>query len=133
MALATVPAAPPTWKNQRATSWPPPTSAMVPYDFGSRLTASAFWPVVGCRTSMGVILALEPLPVAEGKPKAHWNFGKRHFLGRARGTGSGTGTGTISPGISDPGDKRPPRELSWEAWHNQQGNGKILRQARRGT
>ena len=31
MVLATVPAAPPTWKSQRATSCPPPISAIVPY------------------------------------------------------------------------------------------------------
>ena len=30
MVLATVPAAPPTEKNQRATSWPAPISANVP-------------------------------------------------------------------------------------------------------
>src|SRR4051812_38457470 len=43
MVLATVPAAPPTWKNQRATSWPAPISAKVPYRFASRLIWSAFW------------------------------------------------------------------------------------------
>ena len=42
MVLATVPAAPPTRKNQRATSWPAPISAKVPYLLGSRLSASAF-------------------------------------------------------------------------------------------
>src|SRR5581483_5953015 len=38
-----VPAAPPTWKNQRTTSWPAPISAIVPYHLGSRLIRSAFW------------------------------------------------------------------------------------------
>src|SRR5262249_52021030 len=42
MVLATVPAAPPTEKNHRATSWPAPISANVPYVFASRLSASAF-------------------------------------------------------------------------------------------
>jgi len=38
IALAIVPAAPPTRKNQRATSCPAPISAIVPYLAGSRLT-----------------------------------------------------------------------------------------------
>src|SRR6185436_623221 len=42
IALAIVPAAPPTRKNQRATSWPAPISANVPYFSGSRLTCRAF-------------------------------------------------------------------------------------------
>ena len=37
------PAAPPTRKNQRTTSWPAPISANVPYQRGSRLIRSAFW------------------------------------------------------------------------------------------
>src|SRR4051812_24020119 len=41
MVWATVPDAPPTVRNQRATSWPAPISAIVPYTVGSRLTASA--------------------------------------------------------------------------------------------
>src|SRR4051812_14998619 len=40
--LAMVPAAPPTWKNRRATSWPAPISAKVPYFFASRLIWNAF-------------------------------------------------------------------------------------------
>src|SRR5205085_2947938 len=40
--LATVPAAPPTWKNRRATSWPAPISANVPYFFASRFIWNAF-------------------------------------------------------------------------------------------
>src|SRR5271157_969085 len=43
MVLAIVPAAPPTRKNQRATSCPAPISANVPYLLGSRLICSAFW------------------------------------------------------------------------------------------
>src|SRR6185503_9953488 len=43
MLLAIVPAAPPTRKNQRATSWPAPISAKVPYLLESRLMCSAFW------------------------------------------------------------------------------------------
>src|SRR3954463_5312865 len=42
MDFATVPAAPPARKNQRATSWPAPISAMVPYQRRSRLICSAF-------------------------------------------------------------------------------------------
>src|SRR5215207_1211708 len=41
MLFATVPAAPPTRKNQRTTSWPAPISAKVPYQRGSRLIRSA--------------------------------------------------------------------------------------------
>src|ERR1700693_2210050 len=52
MVLATVPAAPPTWKNQRATSWPAPISARVPYAAGSRFRARAFSRVLGCAMSM---------------------------------------------------------------------------------
>src|SRR6267378_989861 len=47
MLLAMVPDAPPTWKNQRATSCPAPISANVPYLFGSRLIWSAFCSVPG--------------------------------------------------------------------------------------
>src|SRR2546426_10617130 len=42
MVLATVQAAPPTRKNRRATSWPAPISAKVPYLFASRLIRRAF-------------------------------------------------------------------------------------------
>src|SRR4051794_20874459 len=42
MLLAIVPAAPPTRKNQRATSCPAPISAKVPYLVWSRLIATAF-------------------------------------------------------------------------------------------
>src|SRR5580658_6278887 len=44
--LAIVPEAPPAWKNSRATSWPAPISANVPYFGTSRLIVSAFWVVV---------------------------------------------------------------------------------------
>src|SRR5437764_5805476 len=40
--FAIVPDAPPTWKNRRATSWPAPISAKVPYFFASRLIWNAF-------------------------------------------------------------------------------------------
>ena len=43
MLLAIVPAAPPTRKNQRATSCPAPISAKVPYFVLSRLIWTAFW------------------------------------------------------------------------------------------
>src|SRR6266487_360054 len=43
MVLATVPAAPPTRKKHRATSWPAPISAKVPYLLASTLICSAFW------------------------------------------------------------------------------------------
>src|SRR3989442_13972231 len=42
MPFATVPAPPPTRKNQRTTSCPAPISANVPYQRGSRLIFSAF-------------------------------------------------------------------------------------------
>src|SRR6202045_5379639 len=41
MDFATVPAAPPAWKKWRATSWPAPISANVPYFGSSRLIARA--------------------------------------------------------------------------------------------
>src|ERR1700736_6926281 len=53
MDFATVPAAPPTEKNHRATSWPPPISANVPYVVASRLSASAFCRVLEAALSMG--------------------------------------------------------------------------------
>src|SRR5919108_114369 len=43
MLLAIVPAAPPTRKNQRATSCPAPISANMPYLVLSRLIWTAFW------------------------------------------------------------------------------------------
>src|SRR2546422_8349626 len=46
MVLAMVPAAPPTWKSQPATSCPAPISAMVPYLARSILSSSAFCSVV---------------------------------------------------------------------------------------
>src|SRR5580765_5299922 len=52
MVLATVPAAPPTTKNHRATSWPAPISAIVPYLLLSRLRDSAFCLVLVGRASM---------------------------------------------------------------------------------
>src|SRR5712692_9389733 len=45
--FATVPAAPPTRKNQRATSCPAPISAKVPYFAASRLMRSALSCVLG--------------------------------------------------------------------------------------
>src|SRR5437660_12145576 len=56
MVFATVPAAPPTEKNHRATSWPPPISANVPYVVASRLRASAFCRVLETALSMGGLL-----------------------------------------------------------------------------
>src|SRR5271165_3275862 len=48
MDFATVPAAPPAWKKCRATSWPAPISAKVPYFRSSRLIVSALRFVVNC-------------------------------------------------------------------------------------
>src|SRR5262245_10564132 len=62
MVLATVPAAPPTTKNQRATSWPAPISAIVPYLLLSRLSASAFSCVaVGCGGMTGRLSSSTPM------------------------------------------------------------------------
>src|SRR2546422_5758458 len=72
--LATVPAAPPTEKNQRATSCPPPISANVPYRVASRFSASAFCRVVEGGLSIAVPLSLlpggsdAPLPARSGDP-----------------------------------------------------------------
>src|SRR6201988_1050513 len=43
MVFATVPDAPPTRRNHRATSWPAPISAKEPNIVGSRFNESAFW------------------------------------------------------------------------------------------
>src|SRR5579862_2019750 len=58
MALAMVPAAPPTRKNQRATSWPAPISASVPYITGSRLTFSA----LKCVSTFCCVMAVRTSP-----------------------------------------------------------------------
>src|ERR1700690_654602 len=68
--LAIVPEAPPAWKNSRATSWPAPSSANVPYFGTSRLMVSAFWLVVS-RSLCSVMgrdigrgrTGLQPVPV----------------------------------------------------------------------
>src|ERR1700736_3842426 len=54
MDFATVPAAPPTEKNHRATSRPPPISAKVPYVVASRLSASAFCRGLEAALTMGL-------------------------------------------------------------------------------
>src|SRR4029450_4207247 len=64
MVLATVPAAPPTTKNQRATSWPAPISAIVPYFLLSRLSASAFSCVAVGRVDMTVRLSSSTVTLA---------------------------------------------------------------------
>src|SRR5579863_4717316 len=46
MDLAIVPEAPPAWKNSRATSWPAPISASVPYFGLSKFMVRAFCVVV---------------------------------------------------------------------------------------
>lgn len=48
--FAIVPAAAPTRKNQRATSWPAPISANTPYQSGLRLTERAFLAVLAKRS-----------------------------------------------------------------------------------
>ena len=63
MDLATVPAAPPTRKNQRTTSWPAPISAIVPYQRGSRLMRSAFWCVSDCCAMSSVMPLPDPVPM----------------------------------------------------------------------
>ena len=56
MVLAIVPAAPPTRKNQRTTSWPAPISAKVPYQRGSRLIRSAFCSVSAPSSSCDITI-----------------------------------------------------------------------------
>ena len=76
--MAIVPDAPPAWKNSRATSWPAPISAKVPYFGGSRLIVSAFWIVVS--SSFWLVHAAGTLaPVAKG-----CNPFLRNFLARER-------------------------------------------------
>src|SRR4051794_2510277 len=99
--LAIVPAAPPARKNQRATSWPAPISATVPYHRESRLIRSAFCsvsvpnstcsmrPIIACGQGLdhelGEMcasptsdrhvrgLAVRPLPLGAGDPVASVN------------------------------------------------------------
>src|SRR4051812_28486472 len=59
MVFATVPAAPQTEKKHRATSWPPPISANVPYVVASRLSASAFCRVLEAALSMGRLFSTD--------------------------------------------------------------------------
>src|SRR5262245_6213108 len=83
MVLATVPAAPPTTKNQRATSWPAPISAIVPYLLLSRLSASAFSCVaVGCvdmavRLSTSTVILAIPI---RGAPRPQRPLAAEHEL-----------------------------------------------------
>src|SRR6476660_9011195 len=57
MDFATVPAAPPAWKKWRATSWPAPISANVPYFGSSRLIARALrFVVASSDDSMGSLI-----------------------------------------------------------------------------
>src|SRR5918998_456518 len=64
--LATVPAAPPARKNQRATSWPAPISAIVPYQRRARLICRAF-----CRVSVPASMrAPSTVPQAGGSVSA---------------------------------------------------------------
>src|SRR3954454_10372758 len=75
MVFATVPAAPPTAKNHRATSWPPPISANVPYVVASRLSASAFCRVLEAALSMKCLLQWAGRAVNEDRRR-----GSRHEL-----------------------------------------------------
>src|SRR5437867_8472200 len=81
MLLATVPAAPPTRKNQRTTSWPAPISAKVPYQRGSILILSALeWVSVG--SSFTEVRAANVLNLRRTKRESH--FGDIGF-GSSRG------------------------------------------------
>src|SRR2546430_6575153 len=80
MDLATVPAAPPTRKNQRATSWPAPISAMVPYFLLSRLSARAF-----CRVPVG---SVSIAPIVRDHPRErNPESSRRQLSGEAGGAG----------------------------------------------
>src|SRR5689334_951852 len=72
MVLATVPAAPPAEKNQRATSWPAPISANVPYVFASRLSASAF-----CRVPVAFSMVSYLEKGRARIPSSRWTLRKR--------------------------------------------------------
>src|SRR5229473_4746995 len=58
MDLATVPDAPPAWKNSRATSWPAPISAKVPYMGASKFIRRAFCVVVRSSFFASMLIAL---------------------------------------------------------------------------
>src|ERR1043165_1259198 len=70
MVLATVPAAPPTRKKQRATSWPAPISAKVPYLLASTLICSAFWFV----SSLPVVIIALQYPDKLGRARAGFDM-----------------------------------------------------------
>src|SRR6478672_46700 len=82
MVFATVPAAPPTEKNQRATSWPAPISANVPYVVPSRLRDNAFCRVVAAASAMVIV----SFPGARSTSLHGMVAGRRVLPGEARGS-----------------------------------------------
>src|ERR1043166_5769229 len=82
MLFATVPAAPPTRKNQRTTSCPAPISAKVPYQRGSRLILSALeWVSIIALLSPSRIRALELSPEKFNLPARVRPIFSRHCFG----------------------------------------------------
>src|SRR5215469_11605422 len=80
MVLAMVPAAPPMRKNRRATSWPAPISANVPYLAGSRLICSAFLSVaISISGVMQFLLRRFSTAANCGHPSRSDGFGSRRF------------------------------------------------------
>src|SRR5213594_3516354 len=107
MVLAIVPAAPPTTKNQRATSWPAPISAMVPYLLLSRLRASAFCLVLVGRASMPGIVRERSLLC---------NGARRFEACRQSPGGVGEFPPRTTPRRIRLGHSGPPRDVGWRRW-----------------
>src|SRR6266850_4785539 len=89
MALATVPAAPPTAKNQRATSCPAPISASVPYQLVSRLSCRAFWPADDTASDTSAFLHRIAREADEGARDGFHSQHLSHVEGRAGKTLNG--------------------------------------------
>ena len=100
--LAIVPAAAPTRKNQRATSWPAPISAKTPYQSGLRLTDRAFSAVLAKRS-----------PDCSLSLPAWW------FVGVVWSGGGGGGGGGAGGGGGGGGEERSEEVFEVE------GNGKF--------
>src|SRR6202044_2428879 len=80
MVFATVPAAPPTWKNRRATSCPAPISAKVPYFLASRLIWSALW-LVSILAECMSIMPFTEIHYTLMRKLADFSTGPRFFAG----------------------------------------------------
>src|SRR3954447_22067300 len=117
--FATVPAAPPARKNQRATSCPAPISAIVPYQRRSRLICRAF-----CRVSAPASMRALPSRAAPGVAAslAAGTPGQQPWERRA-----GRGRDEVPLGL---GRRPPPTQLQSQALlAPRDGRGVVRREA----